>query len=214
MGRCSKSRWVIEQVCDQIEKRRTLGLHQRAAELLIELDGAQCDPGRLARLWSAAGRRGEAADCAERAALLAEQHGDPAAAAERWAMVIDHRPARDKRRGELQRRQAEALVSAGRHEAAAEVLAEMLRVAPSRAERADVLGRQAHALVQAGRFAQAREAAEQALALATGPELRRERGADLSLSSAAPATGRGATGLRPSPRCSGGPRSRSSSAPV
>jgi transcriptional regulator with GAF, ATPase, and Fis domain len=160
------SRWVTEQVGAGISSRRRAGIHRKAAELLIAIDGPKADPWRLARLWSAASNQTAAREAAVRAAEHSSDEGAPEEAAERLAFALHHCPRRAPQRYDLRIRQAGELLSAGQFQAAARAYGAALRLAPNDAEHANMLGLQAHALVLAGRFARARTVAETALTLA------------------------------------------------
>jgi transcriptional regulator with GAF, ATPase, and Fis domain len=153
-----RGRWFLESVAlveallSRVDPGRRRELHRAAAELLNSTAGGDLEPSLAATLWAGAGDLDRAVAWAVRAASGFERAGDPAGAAARYGdairLVGRARPARH----ELRRKQADALMRAGLHAAAARAWGAAVRLAADDDARADALGLQALALVQAGRF--------------------------------------------------------------
>jgi transcriptional regulator with GAF, ATPase, and Fis domain/tetratricopeptide (TPR) repeat protein len=165
------SRAVAELVLSRLRGERREEIHSRAAERLLEQSEESPPHGRLARLWSAAGRDDLALRNAVLAARDALADNDPAEGADHFADALRHCSRDEPRRFALRVEQGEALMAAGLYPAAARAFGAALRLAGDETARAELLGRQAHALAQAGRFARARRVAEEALALAESHDL-------------------------------------------
>ena len=167
------SQVVADFVKSAFEPERLRLLHRRAAELIDAEDGREADPGRLARLWAAAGERDRAREWAEEAAKKAEEADRPSEAADWLRLAICQLERRDPARASLRRRQADLLISAARYREAYRALAICLRLARDDAERARILARQARALAVMSHFTKALERAREARDLAVSASLPR-----------------------------------------
>ncbi len=151
---------LIEPLLSRIDPGRRREMHRTAAELLETQAGGDPDPSLAATLWAGAGELDRAVAWAVRAASALERAGDPAGAAARYGDALRLVGRARSARHELRRKQADALMRAGLHAAAARACGAAVRLAADDGARAEALGLQALALAQAGRFRLALEIAE------------------------------------------------------
>jgi Nif-specific regulatory protein len=137
-----------------------------------EEDSGVSSAWRLALEWSEKGENERATEAAIRAAQGALRKKQPGEAAERFTFALRHLARRDPRRGALRRRQAEALGAAARYRDAARAFGAAVRLADTRAERADLAVRQAEVLIAGGKHRRARQAVAAVRGLARGTRQR------------------------------------------
>ena len=161
------SRPLAEQLLDCMEPDRRRVLHLRAAHLVEASSGDHADPWLLSQLWSEAGARDRAIECAVRAAGQSDRDGDPAEAASCYGAALRLLERGKPGRHGLRTKQADALMRAGLYQAAVRASGAAVRLSRTDEARAGALAHQAHALVQAGRFQLALDVAERAAQLAS-----------------------------------------------
>jgi transcriptional regulator with GAF, ATPase, and Fis domain len=162
------SRRVAEIVRRGMPAERLTRLHVMAATHYAaqERDLFGASAWRLARLWQGAGETDRALAAALDAASAAEVNKDDAAASERYGFALRLLPRRDKRRGELWTKRAEAARRAMLQRDAAKGWGWAARHAKDPIARMDARARQSLALYYCGRRNEAERMAKEILAQA------------------------------------------------